>query len=130
MNYFYIDVDLNGSPVHMLISDVVPVGPGERKEISFQVHYASPGGARELLLVLRENGWVNEPARIEPAGLPLLWQRFPEMIEPHLLPDEALTDASQEEVDRIGARISEYMMPRLRHELGLYHKNLANSFFE
>jgi hypothetical protein len=88
MNYFYIDVELNGSPVHMLISDVVPVGPGERKEISFQVHYASPEGARELLLVLRENGWVNEPARIEPAGLPLLWQRFPEMIEPHMLPDE------------------------------------------
>ncbi|MDT3401346.1 hypothetical protein [Mucilaginibacter terrae] len=128
MNYFHIDVELKAEPVRMLIADTVPVVPGEQKEISFQVHYTLPGGNHELLLVLRENGWVNESARIAQAGLPLLWQAMPQLIEPHLLPDEKLTDVSQEEVDRIGARISEYMMPGLRHELGLYNKNLANSF--
>lgn len=129
MNYFHINVELNGTPVCVLVADTVPVVPGQSKQITFQVHYALPDGERELLLVLQQDGWRNESDRVADAGLPLIWQCFPEMIEPHLLPDEKVKTVAQEEIDRIGAGISEYMMPVLRDELAMYSRNLANSFF-
>ena len=103
---------------------------GQKDSIVYQVYCALPGGERQVLIALRENGWVNISEQAAPVAMPLLWQAMPQLIEPHLLPDEKLQDLSQEEIDRIGAKISEFMLPGLRHALGLYNRNLANSFFE
>lgn len=129
MNYFHIEVELQGMPVEVMVTDTVSFLPEQEKQVSFRVHYALPDGEREMLLVLDQGGWKNKSERIPDTGLPLLWQYVPEMIEPHLLPDEKIKTVSQDEIDRIGAKISEYMMPVLRNELGLYSRNLANSFF-
>jgi len=130
MNYFHIDIALRNIPVRILVADTVPVIPGQSKKICFQVCYSLPGGDRELLLVLGEAGWTNESAFADQGYHALVRQRFPELSESYLTPDEKLSEVSTEEIGFIGARISEYMVSTLREELGMYNRNLANSFYE
>lgn len=130
MNYFHLDLELRNSPVRVLIADTVPVVPGQSKKICFQVCYSLPDGDRELLLVLGQDGWTNESAFADQGYHALVRQRFPDLSESYLTPDDKLSDVLPEEINLIGAKISEYMISILRDELGLYNRNLANCFYE